>query len=357
MREYVEWQQGRTRVRVHRRVIAGLEREAPGQVAGVVYGSVTAGDVAIEDYSIGAGSGGGPLEPVGYFRVVETADDAAEESGFGRLHVVLVFRRGPDGVELERLHVRPEQRPAAAGGGAGHRVLYRAVSDEPPAATAEGGPWRRLIWPVAAVVLGLVIGAGAYMWMSGGPRTDSPVRESAGGAAAVPMPPPPAVSPPALSPPATEKEAPPSQSQADRLIDPETPLSRTERAAIQREVKEALRRWSESRMRGNIDAHADAYADTVEPYFKKARASRDEVEQEVRRSQERYGRLTTLRISDVQVAATDRDHAIANFRKRWSTAGQRFAGEEKEQLKFVRDGGRWKIASEQELHVYWVRKK
>lgn len=195
------------------------------------------------------------------------------------------------------------------------------------------------------------------MWMSGGPRTDSPVRESAGGAAAVPMPPPPAVSPPALSPPATEKEAPPSQSQADRLIDPETPLSRTERAAIQREVKEALRRWSESRMRGNIDAHADAYADTVEPYFKKARASRDEVEQEVRRSQERYGRLTTLRISDVQVAATDRDHAIANFRKRWSTAGQRFAGEEKEQLKFVRDGGRWKIASEQELHVYWVRKK
>jgi hypothetical protein len=68
--------------------------------------------------------------------------------------------------------------------------------------------------------------------------------------------------------------------------------------------------------------------------------------------------LTEYRISDITVSPSGPNRAIANFRKRWKTAGGRFAGEEREQLRFAReDGGEWQITSEQELKVYWVHRE
>jgi hypothetical protein len=58
----------------------------------------------------------------------------------------------------------------------------------------------------------------------------------------------------------------------------------------------------------------------------------------------------------VPLRLTDAKHAIANFRKQWKTAGNKFSGDEKEQLKFERQGSAWLITSEQELKVYRARK-
>jgi hypothetical protein len=71
----------------------------------------------------------------------------------------------------------------------------------------------------------------------------------------------------------------------------------------------------------------------------------------------RYGPVRKYKISDLTVAAVDGNHAIANFRKEWATQGNKFAGAEREQLRFVREGSEWRIASEQELKVYWVHRK
>jgi hypothetical protein len=359
MREYVEWEQGRTRVRIHRRVLAGLEREGPGSVAGVVFGTVSPSgtEVAIEDYAAGTATGSGSLEPVGYFRLGDGADVGEGDVGLGLHHVMLMFRRDPDGVTLERLYVK--QGPgagAAVSTGAGHRVLYRAgeATAEREDELLEDRSWRRFLWPAVAIAAGLVIGAMAYMWMSGGVRGGT---EAARERPADPMPAPsPAVNPPAPEP-APKQQATPATSSADRSIEPSRPVSRAERAEIQKQVRAAIERWSQSLLRGDVDGHAAVYAQSVGPYFTKNRVSRGEVAEEVRRMLKRYGPLTTYKISDVSVAATDSDHAIANFRKRWSTEGGKFAGEEKEQLKFVRDGSEWRIASEQELKVYWVRRK
>jgi hypothetical protein len=59
--------------------------------------------------------------------------------------------------------------------------------------------------------------------------------------------------------------------------------------------------------------------------------------------------MTTYRISDLTIAPLDADHAIANYRKIWSTAGRRFAGDQREQMKFARQGDAWRITSQQEL--------
>jgi hypothetical protein len=134
-------------------------------------------------------------------------------------------------------------------------------------------------------------------------------------------------------------------------------VSRADRVEIQNQVRETLGLWTASLLAGDVEGHASVYAESVAPYFTKSRVSREQVAAEVRGMLKRYGRLTTYKISDVTIAPVDADHAIANFRKSWSTVGRRFAGEEREQLKFAREGSGWRITSEQELQVYWVRRK
>jgi hypothetical protein len=99
------------------------------------------------------------------------------------------------------------------------------------------------------------------------------------------------------------------------------------------------------------------YASTVGPYFTKSRVTRAQVRDDVRGMLDRYGKMTVYKISDINVTPVDADHAFATFRKHWETEGNKFSGEEREQLKLTRQGGQWLIASERELKVYWVRKR
>ncbi len=342
MREYVDWESDGTMVRVHRRVFAGLEREE-GDVSGTLFGTAAPGAVVVEDFALGAGSPEG-MAPVGYFRV---ASGEAEIGDAGLRSVVLLFRREADGLRLARVAVPPREA-VLEGTPSSHRVLYRAEAparaDEELDPPAESGP-RRWLWPAVAIAVGLLLGALGYTWLSGS-------REPAEGARERPVDPMP-VPPPSVE---TPPPAPSLSQSADRLEEHKA-VTRVDRAEIQSQVRETLQLWTASLLAGDVEGHASLYAESVAPYFTKARVTRTQVADEVRRMLKRYGRVTTYKISDVTIAPVDADHAIANFRKAWSTAGRRFEGEEREQLKFVREGSSWRIMSEQELQVYWVRRK
>lgn len=370
MREYLDWQQDRgpVRVRVHRRVLAGLEREGAAEMTGVLLGSVSpsAREVLVEDF-LPLGRGGefdGRSTPaVGYF----VAGDLREEDRAfvarhfaGRPHVVLRFELGNDGVRLANVLVEPDglqpERPAIPGATPKHRVLYRAgeePADEEPAgevveAEREASGLRRFFWPAVAIAAGFLIGGTAYMTLRGdsprGPAAEA--RNTAPPKDPMPVPPPTAVAP-ADAPP---KAAPPNE--ADRTVEP--PANRAE---VQSGVRASLDRWRASLLSQDIDGHVALYAPSVGPYFTKSRVTRNQIADEVRQMVKRYGPVNQYKISDLTVAPLDANHAIANFRKQWQTAGNKFSGAEREQLRFARQGSEWLITSEQELKVYWVRKK
>ncbi len=350
MREYLDWQQegGPVKIRIHRRVLAGLERQGLESFRGVALGSASpeAREVVVEDFAL-LGPGGEfeehLLPAVGYFRSgLELTDedrDWVARQFPGKPHVVLLFEAGAEGVRLSRVLVEPQglqstRRPAAP---STHRVHYRAGEPPPAVRDLEADPeplWRRFLWPAVAIVGGLLIGGGAYTALH-----ESPPRN--------PTPAPQPVSEAPVASPVS-----PASNEADRSMSPPP-----NRAEVQQQVRAVLDRWSESLLNNDVDAHAAAYAPWVGPYFTKARVTRAEIAAEARQTLKQYGLLKDYRISDVTVAVVDANHAIANFRKQWSTAGNRFAGAEREQLKLTRQGSEWLITSEQELKVYWVRRK
>ncbi len=366
MREYVEWQQdgGRVRIRIHRRVLAGLEREESAEFRGLLLGKVAPGtsEVLVEDCAQ-LTPAENSLPAVGYFRVAPgkaELSDVDRAAFLGRfedpLNNLLLFERSADGVRPAQILLRsaaePERETAAESAPAapGHRVLFREGLPEPENVEAEVGERspRRFLWPVVAIAAGLATGVFGYLAMSGDSRTQE-------NRAAKPVDPMPAPAPGEA--PATPPIRDTSSNHADRSVDPSKPLTRAERAEVQQQIRGVLSRWSESLLQGDLETHANLYASSVGPYFTKNQVSRTEIADEMQRMVKRYGAMTTYKISDVTISPSDANHAIANFRKQWGTAGRKFAGEEREQLKFVREGSEWLIASEQELKVYWVRKK
>ncbi len=400
MREYFEWRQddGAPNVRIHRRVLAGLERERPGEFGGVLLGTISEDrrELVVEDYTLLPP--GGVFDPkdvaaVGYFRAVpdDEARISEEERAMfaarfaGSTRVLLLFQLGPDAVRLADAFVssprgtREPEAPRTGEPAPTHRGLFRAAPQAagPPAAappagelpepaeSAAGGAWHRFVLPLLAIVTGFAIGGAAYLATRGElPRDASKVSHSgdaARPAAPVTAPPPAGETP--VPPPVAQAPITPSSgrtgatAEADRAIDPGKPASAALRAQVQREIRDLLSEWRESLLNEDVTAHANLYASTVGPYFRKSHATRAEIAGEVRRMLKQYGSLTTYKISDVTIAPVDENHAIANFRKQWKTASNRFSGEEREQLKFARHGDRWVITSEQELKVYWVRRK
>jgi proteasome lid subunit RPN8/RPN11 len=126
---------------------------------------------------------------------------------------------------------------------------------------------------------------------------------------------------------------------------------------LRREVEDFIGRWRTALSRGDAEAAAAMYAPAVTRYFRMRNASQADVVATIRAANRRWGRLIRNEISDLRVTPEGPDRAVATFRKTWQTAGPRFfAGEERERLRLVRYEDDWKIASEEELQVYWVRR-
>jgi hypothetical protein len=368
--EYLEWREdgGPHVVRLHRRVVAGLESERAGDLRGLALGTVSddGHELEIEDFAVlppgGLQGAAHSLTPVGSFRVDAGAErgtdadlDRFRQDFPGGAGVLLLFQRSGNRVEWNDVVIirpaAPPEQPAPA-----LPEARRAARLDDTGERAVRRP--RYFWP--AVIAGsaaLIIGA-AYV------TADRDARRSGRTAASDKARPPladwkPVEAPaaPAVPPPVLPASTTPAANAADRSLDAGRALTAPDKAQVRQQIRDTLDEWSKSLLARNVEQYASLYAPTVGPYFRENRVSREQIAGEVRRMLGRYGALTSYRISDVTVAPIDENHAIANFRKEWRTAHDAFSGAEKAQLRFERQNGKWLITSEQELRVYWARKR
>jgi hypothetical protein len=337
-------------VRVHRRVLAGIEKEPTPEFRALLLGTSSEREVVVEDFArleagaaIDPKTGWMPGErrpslPVVGAGMVRRGDDLRLTDADGAqipdsLPVLLLFQRSRGGVQWADAWVRTPG-PDAVG--------------EPP--EPEGvHRYSRYLWPAVAALAGLLIVGAAYVTADRDARraqaridaTAKPEQPPLAGWKPAPPPPQPAPQAAVVTPPAAVNEA-------DRT---------TETGDVRHQIRSVLEEWRESLLHRNVDEYTSLYAPTVGPYFRENRVSRAQIANEVRRMLGRYGPLTAYKISNVTIAPVDQNHAIANFRKEWKTAGDGFSGAERAQLRFERLNGDWRITSEQELQVYWARKK
>jgi hypothetical protein len=228
--------------------------------------------------------------------------------------------RGVDTRPSERRHVLPSPtRPS------------RSEENEPEERSMRSWGW------IAAVVV-LLLGGAVLGYLSVGSQS----RPAA--------PPPRTAVPPKPAAPVLPAGA-PSQA-ADRFT--ASPAPSTSPVA---EVRATLEQWARTLRSGVPDAISAYYSPLVDPYFTKRQASLSDVRRSLAQSQARYGRPAILRISDIRITPLGEGRAAATFRKHWQTAGPRvFAGEAEDRLSLVKRQDTWKIASEQDVRVFWTHR-
>ena len=124
-----------------------------------------------------------------------------------------------------------------------------------------------------------------------------------------------------------------------------------------RDIQSTLAGWAQAMRSGNPNTAAAFYAPFVNPYFQAHNASRMDVLRTISQSLARYGRPAILRLSNIRRTDLQQNRAVATFRKHWQTSGPRiFAGEEEERLALLRQNDGWKIASEEEVRVFWTHR-
>ena len=113
------------------------------------------------------------------------------------------------------------------------------------------------------------------------------------------------------------------------------PAGRAESSRSQRQIRTVLTRWADTLLDDDIEAHVRLGMPFRLVQYLKRTGPRAQIRDEVNQMMDRYDRLKSYKISDVTIASVDADHAIAHFRKRWETADRKYAGEEREEMKFV----------------------
>jgi hypothetical protein len=122
-------------------------------------------------------------------------------------------------------------------------------------------------------------------------------------------------------------------------------------------IQDALGRWQGAMLSGDPDRIMECYAPQLERYYTQRNTSSEEVRRAAQRSASRYGRPAIVRISAVSIVPISQNRSIADFRRHWQTRGPKvYAGEDQERITFVRMGGEWKIASEEQTKVYWTQR-
>ena len=123
------------------------------------------------------------------------------------------------------------------------------------------------------------------------------------------------------------------------------------------QIRKFLENWAEAARAGDLERASNMYAERVSTYFTKRNVTRAVVRRERNLNLARYGRMSVYRISDIQISPITDNQASVTFRKMWQSSGPRVtSGEEKEQLILERDAAAWRIVSEKEITVYWVKK-
>lgn len=136
----------------------------------------------------------------------------------------------------------------------------------------------------------------------------------------------------------------------------ETPAPDFNPEEVKKEVSEQVDSWASALMSRNLSAYMSHYADTVD-YFNKRDTGIAAVRADKQRAFNLYD-LFEIEVSKMRVVPdASGETATAVFDKEWYFEGDEKTSEGKvqTQLKLRKIGGTWKITSERDLKVYYVR--
>jgi ketosteroid isomerase-like protein len=123
-----------------------------------------------------------------------------------------------------------------------------------------------------------------------------------------------------------------------------------------REVEDALEEWADATKDRDIGKHMSRYADTLETYYKKQNVSAAQVRADRQQAFVRYDKMdVSLDKVEVKPDPTGLRATVA-FDKTWEfdSPDQNSTGSVRQQVTFVKAGGRWLINGERDLQVYYT---
>jgi len=126
-------------------------------------------------------------------------------------------------------------------------------------------------------------------------------------------------------------------------------------AEVSKDVGDALKGWVESTRERDLQAHMSYYADRLETFYKKQNVPAAQVRADRQQAFVRYDDID-VKISNVDVVPDPTGtRATVAFDKTWEfdSPDKNTKGSVRQQLTFVRAGGRWLINGERDLQVYY----
>jgi hypothetical protein len=122
-------------------------------------------------------------------------------------------------------------------------------------------------------------------------------------------------------------------------------------------IDQLLDRWRDTVAKGDLEGQTELYAPKLERFFRQRNVSNAQVRKTKAQMMALYPTVNRYDISDVKVESNNGKEAVVSFRKEWDMKGQKpFSGAERQRLKLRRIAGDWKIVSEEETKVYWVKR-
>lgn len=136
---------------------------------------------------------------------------------------------------------------------------------------------------------------------------------------------------------------------------PKPTLKPEEAQNVITDVEYVIDDWEEASENLEIDRHLGNYAATVD-YYKAGKVGQARVRADKQKAFETYDAIN-FDISNMKITPDETgEKATAVFDKEWSFEGaeKNSSGKVQQQLTLVKVGGKWKIAGEKDLKVYYV---
>ncbi len=154
------------------------------------------------------------------------------------------------------------------------------------------------------------------------------------------------------TPTATKKDSTPKSTPGSE----ETPVSTFNPEEVKKEVSGVIYSWKSASESLDLDSHISKYADTVN-YFNKSNVSKSFIRSDKQKAYNKY-QYIKINLSNMSVTPDSTgENATAVFDKAWHFENDKKTsdGKVQSQLKLSKIGGQWKITSEKDLKVYFVK--
>lgn len=245
----------------------------------------------------------------------------------------------PETVISPRRETIPVNRPSET-----NTTRITQISEEEP----KSGSFKVIL----LTMLGMLVlfglgGLGAWMyWRNSGGKE---VAVNINANSATPKPSPTKTATPTPSPTSTPTPSPTPK--------PQPTITAEETEAVKSDIEQVINRWKSSSEDFDLEDHLSNYADTVD-YYRGGKVSLGKVREDKEKVYNMY-HTVSVNISNAEITPDPSgEKATAVFDKEWNFENDEKSnsGKVRQQLQFVKSGGKWKISGEKDLKVYYVNK-